>query len=409
MPNLEMLILGSGASSQLPVISCIVAKPGQGCACCLSTRLPSGVKNIRRNTSAILRVHPSPTELAPSRNQTSVEPKTILIDVGKSFCEAARQHFPPNNLSTIDAVLLTHPHADAINGLDDLRAWTLDSVIQSTIPIYCDQFTLSEVARMFPYMISTSKATGSGAVPAFEWHIIEDGSPFELFGVVVSPLKVQHGCYFDSTGSAQGPYGCLAFLFDHSLCYMADVSSVPESTYAALGAPTPSSPTLTPYSSRLPLGSTSFSISPFSEDSDEGSDMTTPPSSLASGPTATPPLPVLVIDTLRLEPHPSHFGIAQAISTAKRLGAQRTYLLGFSHGVTHECWERACEAIGEGRCARARTEESQMSEFQLGNDPEAFTQEALRLVGSSEPAWVRPAFDGLWIRTDGKKCTDAFY
>lgn len=104
----------TGTSSQIPVISCLVSRNAdQACACCLSTRTPEGVKNLRRNTSAILRVHPArSTNTAPHMGfveDPEESSRTILIDVGKSFCEAARQHFPANGLSTIDAVLLTHP------------------------------------------------------------------------------------------------------------------------------------------------------------------------------------------------------------------------------------------------------------------------------------------------------------
>lgn len=409
MANLEMMILGSGTSSQVPVISCLISKD-KACACCLSTRFPIGHKNIRRNTSAILRVtHPNPNP-TQTQSHSIINPnsKTILIDVGKSFCEAARQHFPINDLSTIDAVLLTHPHADAINGLDDLRAWTLDAVIQPSIPIYCDKFTFSEVERMFPYMVNSANATGGGDVPAFQWNIIEDGQPFDLFGVRVSPLKVHHGCTFGPTGAVEGPYGCLAFLFDRSICYMSDVSSIPDSTYAPLGVLPPLSSSSSPASIHLSPNLTT-------EGSDTDSDVTrstSPVSTAATSldfepiPMGLPPLPILVIDTLRLKPHTSHFGLAEAVSTANRLGAQRTYLLGFTHGVTHECWEKACEAIGEGRIANEKSIEE---EIEIGNHPDEFAQEALRVVGPVNPIWVRPAFDGLWLRTDGKTSSDDFY
>ncbi|EGG04469.1 Hypothetical protein MELLADRAFT_78359 [Melampsora larici-populina 98AG31] len=410
MTSLEIMILGSGTSSQVPVISCLISKD-KACTCCLSTRSPTGSKNIRRNTSAILRITNPSNQSTQNDQNPMTTPKTILIDVGKSFCEAARQHFPINELSTIDAVLLTHPHADAINGLDDLRAWTLDAVIQPSIPIYCDKFTFSEVERMFPYMVNSANATGGGDVPAFQWNIIEDGQPFDLFGVRISPLKVNHGCYFGPTGAVEGPYGCLAFLFDRSICYMSDVSSIPESTYAALGVLPPTSSTSSPAPIHL---SPNMAI----EGSDTDSDITrstSPVSTAATSldsepiPMGVPPLPILIIDTLRLKPHTSHFGLAEAVSTASRLGAQRTYLLGFTHGVTHECWEKACEAIGEGRIANEKTNEEHTKEIELGNHPEEFTQEALRIVGAMNPIWVRPAFDGLWVRTDGKTSSDDFY
>ena len=47
--------------------------------------------------------------------------RTILVDCGKTFREQAIEFFPKKGLRKIDALILTHHHADAIDGLDDLR------------------------------------------------------------------------------------------------------------------------------------------------------------------------------------------------------------------------------------------------------------------------------------------------
>jgi Cft2 family RNA processing exonuclease len=64
--------------------------------------------------------------------------RTIVVDAGKNFQAAALEWFPKYGLRRIDALLITHAHADgvcsifctsekslnlrpAINGLDDLR------------------------------------------------------------------------------------------------------------------------------------------------------------------------------------------------------------------------------------------------------------------------------------------------
>jgi len=72
---------------------------------------PEGWKNRRRNTGAILRKwvkgHPNP-------DGTTVEDRemVVVIDVGKTFLNAAHDLFPKHGLRRIDAVLLTHAHAD---------------------------------------------------------------------------------------------------------------------------------------------------------------------------------------------------------------------------------------------------------------------------------------------------------
>lgn len=44
----------------------------------------------------------------------SVSLRTIVIDVGKTFLPAALEWFPKYGLRRIDAVLITHAHADGM-------------------------------------------------------------------------------------------------------------------------------------------------------------------------------------------------------------------------------------------------------------------------------------------------------
>ena len=53
----DLIFLGTGTSGSVPNVSCLTAPPGhEPCWTCLSTLTPEGKKNIRRNTSAIIRV-----------------------------------------------------------------------------------------------------------------------------------------------------------------------------------------------------------------------------------------------------------------------------------------------------------------------------------------------------------------
>ncbi|EEB97055.1 hypothetical protein MPER_03707 [Moniliophthora perniciosa FA553] len=110
-PTTELIFVGTGTSSSLPNVNCLTQPPdGKQCKTCLSTLAPEGKKNVRRNTSAVVRID--------GKDDRKI---TIVIDAGKTFQAAAVEWFPKFKLRRIDALLLTHAHADAMNGLDDLR------------------------------------------------------------------------------------------------------------------------------------------------------------------------------------------------------------------------------------------------------------------------------------------------
>ncbi|PLW52956.1 hypothetical protein PCANC_07555 [Puccinia coronata f. sp. avenae] len=424
--RIEVILLGTGTSGQVPSIVCLTDPDGLGCRCCCS-RDP---KDRRRNTSALVRIHPptassrsaapapaSALDTAPNPSAiTSSTPFNVLIDVGKSFCEAARDHFPKHRVRRLDAVLLTHPHADAINGLDDLRAWTLGDAIQDSIPIYCNQYTHAEISRMYPYMMDSGARTGGGDVPQFTWHIIQDGTSFSLFGIDILPLPVHHGKYFGPAGQGR-PYLCTSYLIGKRVYYVSDVSMVPEETLTKLAESLAEE-----------------------ESAGAGEEQQRWPKGGSGG-----GLEVLIIDTLRLRPHASHFGIAQAIHTARILQPSRTYLVGFTHRVSHDCWTYCCKAISAGKRAanfaagsssthvypERRTghlealPEEVLMERGIVEDYNDFTCSALRLIeahpptghpGAAKPSdpgqhpWVRPGFDGLVIQIDldTSSVTDTF-
>lgn len=173
---MQLILLGTGSSAAVPDIACVTSQSG-GCECCRKALTPEGRHNVRGNTGAILRI-----------KQGDGSEKTILIDCGKTFREQALKWFPKHGLRKIDACFLTHHHADAIDGLDDLRAWTYQSAIESTIPIYCSSATYKQIERGFEYLVDKEAASGSGAVPSFHWEIIEESEPIHLFGVEILPL-----------------------------------------------------------------------------------------------------------------------------------------------------------------------------------------------------------------------------
>ena len=46
-------------------------------------------------------------------------------------------------------------------------------------------------------------------------------------------------------------------------------------------------------------------------------------------------LDVLILDALRVEPHPTHFHLDQALATIERLRPKQAYLTHLSHGFDH--------------------------------------------------------------------------
>ncbi|GAA5993462.1 hypothetical protein JCM10908_002202 [Rhodotorula pacifica] len=315
--EIDCLLLGTGTSGALPSVACLTS-PETGCKCCRSTLDKSdamGQKNVRRNTSALLRIKP----LAGAEDEGE---KTILIDCGKTFYSGAVEWWPKKQLRQIDALILTHAHADAILGLDDLRGWTLRGAIQRSIPIYLTQETFNEVSKAFPYLTNAGKVTGGGDVPALTRHIFDENEPFQVAGIEVVPLPVHHGKFFTDPPT---PFYCLGFLFDRQLAYLSDVSYIPEGIYDRLG-----SYVKLPASGRRRRANGNGNANGASKEEEEDE---------------KPRLKALIVDCLRVEPFASHFGIGQAVQTAKRLGAERTYLVGFGHRTSHQLWLSATRVL----------------------------------------------------------------
>jgi len=176
-PNQDWIVfLGTATSEGVPRVSCLTEQPVPQCHVCVdaSERLHS--PNRRRNTS--LAIHRRRRTQAGRELLAGRTHETVVIDVGKFFYQSAIDVFPATGLRQIDAVVLTHEHADATNGLDDLRDWTLNIGRRHgdgplSIPVWGDAATLERVHGAFPYLVEPSRATGSGLVPKLSFHQIE--------------------------------------------------------------------------------------------------------------------------------------------------------------------------------------------------------------------------------------------
>ncbi|XP_062184366.1 putative hydrolase C777.06c [Phragmites australis] len=219
----SLIFLGTGCSGALPDTRCLIKPSTPPCAVC-STALslpPDRNPNYRLNTSLLIDYcHNDGTH------------KYTLIDVGKTFREQVLRWFVHHKVPSVDAIILTHDHADAILGLDDI--WVVQPSNGENdadqIPIFLTQFTMDSIAARFPYLVERKQEDGDedarGAL--LDWKIIEDdvNKPFTSSGLQFVPLPVMHG---------EG-YICLGFLFGRRarVAYLSDVSRFLPSTEHAI-------------------------------------------------------------------------------------------------------------------------------------------------------------------------------
>lgn len=229
-------ILGCGSSPGVPRIN------GDWGACD-----PTNPKN-RRTRAALL------IEQTGDDGGTT----TVVIDTGPDF----REQMIAAKVKNIDAVFYSHPHADHIHGIDDLRGY-----VQYTgkgMPIWADSLTMERIREGFRYCLETPK--GSSYPPIIEPKIIDPSlAPVAITGaggtIVFQPVLQHHGSIM-SMGFRIGDFA-----------YCSDVSDFPQETIGKL----------------------------------TGLDM-------------------LVIDTLQYKFHPSHLSLEQSLGWIARFSPKRAVL-----------------------------------------------------------------------------------
>lgn len=166
---------------------------GCGCAVCRST----DPRNKRRRVSVLL----------------AEGSRRWLIDAGPDF----RQQALDVGLDHLDAVLLTHAHADHILGMDDLRPLSWKN---PPLPVWADESTTKTVERAFPYFFA--EGDGKTSRPKLQFHRLEPGRPVNAAGLDVLPIAIHHGD-FDIVGFRVG-----------GLAYLTDCNGIPEASHALL-------------------------------------------------------------------------------------------------------------------------------------------------------------------------------
>ncbi|KAL5540316.1 hypothetical protein UlMin_045061 [Ulmus minor] len=214
-----LIFVGTGCSGAVPNVMCLIQPSDPPCPVCTPALSipPEENPNYRGNTSLLI-------DYCLSHGGHSY----VLIDVGKTFREQVLRWFTRYKIPRVDSIVLTHDHADAVLGLDDVRSVQPQSSMNDIdpIPIYLSQMTLESVSERFPYLVQKQKIPGQveRRVAQLEWRIIEEHheKSFVASGLPFTPLPVVHG---------EG-YICLGFLFGEKsrVAYISDVSRIPAST-----------------------------------------------------------------------------------------------------------------------------------------------------------------------------------
>lgn len=192
---LRFTVLGCGSSPGVPRI-------GNDWGACD----PSNPKNRRRRASLLV-------ERIGDAGTTRV-----VVDTGPDF----REQMIDAGIASADAVIYTHPHADHIHGVDDLRSFVINT--RARVPIWCDEQTSARLHEAFGYCFETPK--GSLYPPILIENRIEPGRPFSISGeggpLEIVPFRQIHGRITS-----------LGFRFG-TVAYSGDVNGLDDDAQAAL-------------------------------------------------------------------------------------------------------------------------------------------------------------------------------
>lgn len=241
---MKVIVLGSGTSHGVPVLGC-------SCPVCTST----DPRDTRYRSSILVEGNGD---------------ERILVDAGPEF----RLQGLRVGLTRLDAVLITHAHADHIHGLDDVRPLTRGRSLR----VYASPIDASEIKERFSYAFRDGQI--GGGKPQLELNVV--GSADVSIGTMQArPIPIAHG-----------DRPILGYRIG-GLAYLTDCSGVPAASRAMLRD-----------------------------------------------------LDLLMVDGLRLRPHPTHFSIDEALALAMDLRPKRVLLTHICHDLSHAQIQAYCDQAG---------------------------------------------------------------
>lgn len=202
----------------------------------------------------------------------------VLIDTSPDLRQQVMRYFPRKN-PRLDAVLMTHEHADHLHGIDDIRPFNF--LQNRQIPFYGEKRTMDTIRHRFEYIFFPTQI--GGGLPQISLEEIND-SPFTLRlesqtgqrSLEVIPLPLIHGVI-----------SCLGFRIG-SMAYITDCSAIPETTLARL----------------------------------EG-------------------LELLILDCLRPKAHTTHLNVEKALAYARRIRAKKTIFTHMATEIEYESFRKS--------------------------------------------------------------------
>ena len=191
MALIRFTILGCGASPGVPRIT------GDWGECD-----PLEPRNSRTRSSALIERFSDDTK----------QPTRVLIDAGPDL----RAQLIDRKIDEIHGVVFTHPHADHIHGIDDLRTFWI--TMRRPIPVYSDDATQQRLAEGFGYCFTAPDK--SPYPPFLVRNRIEPGADIQIDGpggpISLMPFQQFHG-NINSIGYRLG-----------SLAYSSDFNDLPK-------------------------------------------------------------------------------------------------------------------------------------------------------------------------------------